>query len=469
MKTIFTSFLLLSLLIRTDAAALDTNPTWEALNNEVLSLNQEGSYDRAIAAGKKALRAAEQEKEGNHIRVATSLNNLAMIYCNQGRTIIAKPLYKRSLEIMKKALGPEHPDVATILNNLATLYDDQGEVDRAEPLYNRALSIMEKAGGPDHPEVATILNNLGAMYRSGGQYEKAEPVLKRSLAIREKALDPGHPDIAASLENLADLYRKTGRQKAAEEMETRIASSHHLPESENPETEADGPLPDSPAAADLKSPPSPEIAAESLSSQPPAPVSESSESIDPPAVSVGDCYTFEVENASDSKLNYTLTRRVTAIERNRITVETHNDKYIRKRNTFYDLDLGYLGSESADKDPVSFSPALKYFDFPLTVGKKWTASSVETTRKTGRKRHFTLRGAIEGWEKINVPAGEFEALKIIIKTEIKDGNNVSSGTDISWYVPQLHRSVQTELTGPDATGGKEEKKILRLTSYHVPQ
>lgn len=468
MRTFFTSFLLLvSLVFRTDAAAFDTNPAWEELNNEALTLNQEGSYDRAIVAGKKALRIAEQEKERNPIRIATSLNNLAMIYCNQGRYLIAKPLYKRALEMMKKALGPNHPEVGTILNNLATLYDDQEEFAQAEPLYKRAATIMENALGPEHPEVATLLNNLGAMYRSMGQYEKAEPLLKRSLAIREKAFDLRHPDVAASLENLADLYRKTGRDKEAEALETRIASMYHSPESAPPETEEEILLHGSISISELKSKPSPNSETGNSFPPSPAPVSRPSDSIDLPVLSVGDCYVFDVENVSDSKLNYTLIRTITAIDGSRITVETHNEQYFRKRKTFYDLNLGYLGSESADKDVISFSPPLKYFDFPLTVGKKWTAASVETAQKTGRKRYFTIHGTIEGWEKVKVPAGEFDALKIILKTDIKDGDTVSTGTDISWYVPSLHRSVRTELIGRDAASGKEEKKILRLTSYHI--
>jgi len=38
----------------------------------------------------------------------------------------AEPLYKRSLAIREKALGPDHPDVAQSLNNLAVLYNTQG-------------------------------------------------------------------------------------------------------------------------------------------------------------------------------------------------------------------------------------------------------------------------------------------------------------------------------------------------------
>ena len=43
-----------------------------------------------------------------------SLNNLAELYRAQGRYADAEPLYKRSLAIREKALGPDHPDVATV-------------------------------------------------------------------------------------------------------------------------------------------------------------------------------------------------------------------------------------------------------------------------------------------------------------------------------------------------------------------
>ena len=77
-----------------------------------------------------------------------------------------------------------------------------GEYAPDEPLYKRSLAIFEKVLGPDHPSVAMALNNLAALYRNQGQYAQAEPLHKRSLAIREKALGPDHPDVATSLNNL---------------------------------------------------------------------------------------------------------------------------------------------------------------------------------------------------------------------------------------------------------------------------
>ncbi len=59
--------------------------------------------------------------------------------------------YKRALAIREKALGPDHPNVATSLNNLALLYHKQGRYVDAEPLYKRALVIFEKASGSPIP------------------------------------------------------------------------------------------------------------------------------------------------------------------------------------------------------------------------------------------------------------------------------------------------------------------------------
>ena len=48
---------------------------------------------------------------------------MAALYETLGDYAKAEPLFKRALAIREKALGPEHPDVATSLNNLALLYN----------------------------------------------------------------------------------------------------------------------------------------------------------------------------------------------------------------------------------------------------------------------------------------------------------------------------------------------------------
>jgi tetratricopeptide (TPR) repeat protein len=66
--------------------------------------------------------------------------------------------------------------LATSFNNLAALYNDQGRYEKAAPLYERTLTILEKALGPDHRHVGASLNNLTLLYCTRGQYEKAVPL-----------------------------------------------------------------------------------------------------------------------------------------------------------------------------------------------------------------------------------------------------------------------------------------------------
>jgi CHAT domain-containing protein/Tfp pilus assembly protein PilF len=181
------------------------------LNQQAIQFYQQGRYADAEPLFKQSLAIREKALGPDHPDVALSLHNLAVLYRQKGHYADAEPLFKRSLAIREKALGPDHPDVATSLNNLAGLYNELGRYAEAEPLYKRSLPIREKALGPDHPDVANSLNNLAGFFRNQGRYADADPLLKRSLAIYEKALGPEHLDVANSLNNLAELYRQQGR------------------------------------------------------------------------------------------------------------------------------------------------------------------------------------------------------------------------------------------------------------------
>jgi tetratricopeptide (TPR) repeat protein len=159
----------------------------------------------------------EQKSLGNeHPNVATSLNNLALLYNNQGRYEKAEPLFQQALSIQQKVLGEEHPDVATSLYNLGSLYHDQGKYDQAETLYQQALVIRQKAFGKEHPAVASSLNNLALLYRNQGRYDQAEPLFQQALIISQKQLGEEHPHVATSMNNLAGLYSNQGKYDQAE-------------------------------------------------------------------------------------------------------------------------------------------------------------------------------------------------------------------------------------------------------------
>ncbi|MEM9908006.1 MAG: CHAT domain-containing tetratricopeptide repeat protein, partial [Cyanobacteria bacterium P01_D01_bin.44] len=122
----------------------------------------------------------------------------------------AEPRYQEDLDILREQMGERHPLVATSLNNLANLYQEQGRYVEAEPRYQEALDILREQLGERHPDVATSLNNLANLYVNQGRYVEAEPLYQEALAIYREQLGERHPDVATSLNNLAGLYWAQG-------------------------------------------------------------------------------------------------------------------------------------------------------------------------------------------------------------------------------------------------------------------
>ena len=79
-----TTVLLLSLLASSSVFAEGAGIKWDILNDEVKELYRTGKYGRAVVVAKKALEVAEENVGPYHSSVATSLNNLALLYDTQG-------------------------------------------------------------------------------------------------------------------------------------------------------------------------------------------------------------------------------------------------------------------------------------------------------------------------------------------------------------------------------------------------
>ncbi len=95
----------------------------------------------------------------------------------------AERVFKLALKEVELS-GLSSACLATNLNNLALLYFNQGKYDKAEPLYNRSLAIYEKSLGPNHRDVATTLAHLAKLLEATGRQAEADQLLKRAAAIR---------------------------------------------------------------------------------------------------------------------------------------------------------------------------------------------------------------------------------------------------------------------------------------------
>ena len=72
---------------------------WNILNQEAMSLYQQGQYDRAVVVAKNALEVAERIVGPDHPDVATSLENMAALYRAINRRREAAKLEERAVAI----------------------------------------------------------------------------------------------------------------------------------------------------------------------------------------------------------------------------------------------------------------------------------------------------------------------------------------------------------------------------------
>jgi tetratricopeptide (TPR) repeat protein len=192
---------------------------WYQLSTQRLALIKQGELVTAIPIAERALDLARKIFPGSNVILASSLGNLALLYCDQGRWDEAEPLFERSLEILL-TLFRDRPNLilATSLNNLGGLYRDRGRWDEAEPFFDEALAILRTLFR-DRPnnDLAASICNLARLYRHQGKWAEAELLCNEGLSIY-RTLSGSFPSnqLAASLGEMAAVYFEQGKWDKAE-------------------------------------------------------------------------------------------------------------------------------------------------------------------------------------------------------------------------------------------------------------
>ncbi len=99
--------------------------------------------------------------------------------------------HTEALRIRRKALGDGHSDVATSLNNIGLIYNAKGEHAQALASFEESLRIKRIALGPDHHAVATTLCNIGSVYQVRRRQLAAEQADKIAAGHGRPAEGPG--------------------------------------------------------------------------------------------------------------------------------------------------------------------------------------------------------------------------------------------------------------------------------------
>jgi len=81
-------------------------------------------------------------------------------------------MYIRALQGCEKALGPDHTSTLLTVNNLGILYSNQGKLAEAEAMYDRALQGYEDALG--HEFASSYLPALHTMFAFGDLFSQTD-------------------------------------------------------------------------------------------------------------------------------------------------------------------------------------------------------------------------------------------------------------------------------------------------------
>jgi tetratricopeptide (TPR) repeat protein len=161
-----------------------------------------------------------------HPETLSTINNLAGLYRDQGKYVLAEPLLTNLLEVRRRVLGPEHPDTLISMNNLGLLYVYESRYAEAEPLLTQTLELRQRVLGGEHADTLVSMNNLAQLYVYERKYATAEPIYLKVVELNQRVLPSEHPRRLTTMNELTGLYVKTGKYVAAEALLREALNSH---------------------------------------------------------------------------------------------------------------------------------------------------------------------------------------------------------------------------------------------------
>ncbi len=168
-------------------------------------------------------------------------------------------------------------------------------------------------------------------------------------------------------------------------------------------------------------------------------------SLPAPAVTLGDYWEYTVRDGYTQlprgKFRYEVTRADDA----GVVVQVTHEGLVMDT---YVYAPGWNGREMplTNTQRFRYNPTYPAYVYPLEPGKSWRTVVHSTDVATGRRYNTHVLGKVLGWERIHVPAGEFDAMKI--QRFVYAGNAEGSLSqeeieETDWYVPGVRRAVRT--------------------------
>ena len=164
----------------------------------------------------------------------------------------------------------------------------------------------------------------------------------------------------------------------------------------------------------------------------------------------GDTYVYRIVNGYNNEPRGQVSYRVDSADAGRVvmSVLTEQSGATLAATEIHTPDGNWLRHPLVNRARAvdyEFAQAYSNYELPLDPGKQWTRRINASDPATGATRSVRVDGAVVGPERVRVPAGEFDTIKIRRTVYAGDGDYPQSQTTIAetdWFSPALGRSVR---------------------------
>ncbi len=163
-----------------------------------------------------------------------------------------------------------------------------------------------------------------------------------------------------------------------------------------------------------------------------------------PAYKAGDRWTYQVVDGYLGEVVRSFTDVVASVDADTIRLDSGKDV----APTLLNANANPVQAVTP-RSPVAitYQPYFPSYAFPLAPGKSWRQTYAYEDPATHRRITGKALVQVRNWERVKVPAGEFDALRITRQMYPQDEEWWRFSTyafETEWYVPALKRFVRLE-------------------------
>ena len=182
----------------------------QSLNNLAIIHARLGESKEAISNYQQALGILEKLEPENNLEIPRINFNLGIVYYRQGNFNLALSHYTVALTYYREILPPDHPQLTLPLMGISLVQLLIGNYNEAYELSQETLALQQARFGENHPQTSTTLSICGAVLHFMNNSQQAIDYLRKALAIREKIYGKQHIQLMVTLTWLGYVLSEAG-------------------------------------------------------------------------------------------------------------------------------------------------------------------------------------------------------------------------------------------------------------------